>query len=269
MPENQSASTENSRKGRLAKTVKQLKEEGVQFLLNSLNQPTIFIPDDPFQQHWPADHERFLVHVSSVYNDLTDDYLKSGERDMLVDLFKAECYRGGRRMTTVEAEAIDKDPIVQAFIAFHNNEPEYSGLTATFLEKLSAPKIQNQLVPRTDSFPTLTMIFSRRVNRLRPVLTGLGIAVEITHAENGSHIRSRRLDSFTPEPDASRSNASAQSSDATPANGRDFDPDDESDGVLRYDTTAMNETNPALTQLIRSPETTIVPNTQTVEAPHA
>ncbi|MBX9681563.1 MAG: hypothetical protein K2X38_22640 [Gemmataceae bacterium] len=91
----------NRKTAPLSKVIKQLIDDGEQFFVNSLLKPVVHIPDDPYQQYWEVTHERFLAHVSSVYHALTNEYLKTAERDMLIELLKEECYKGGRRLTGV------------------------------------------------------------------------------------------------------------------------------------------------------------------------
>jgi hypothetical protein len=206
----------NKKAAPLSKVIKQLIDDGKQFFVNSLLRPVVLIPDDPYQQYWEVTHERFLAHVSAVYHALTNEYLKTADRDMLIELLKEECYKGGRRLTEVEAALVEKDSIVQAVLLFlSNRKDDFDGLTRDLLAELRKDFIQDRIVPPDADFPVLTNIFSRRFNQLVPALRDLGISGEITHADDGSHCKLRKLAHFQPVADALERKASGQPSAAT------------------------------------------------------
>lgn len=225
-------STENQDKDatkrlNLRRVIEDLKNSGVQFFVNTLTEPVVFLPDSPFQQYWKADDDRVRSHLSAAYHDLSKgDYLKHGERDMVLDLLKAECYKGGRRLTEIEGPQTENDPIVQALIVFASETESFDGMTSLLLDKLREHSVQNRIQSDQD-FPILTNIFSRRLNRLVPALRGLGIEVTIWHEEDGSHTKLQRLPNFRREPDASTRQSSVEPSVAKVAGKKSLDkPDD-------------------------------------------
>jgi hypothetical protein len=200
----------------LSEVIKQLIDDGKQFFVNSLLQPVVFVPDDAFRREWEVTHERFLAHVSAIYHSIGGDYLKHAERDMLIDLLKEECYKGGRRLTEVEAALIEKESIVEAVLLFLTNRKEdFDGLTRDLLAALREDFIQDRIVPPDPNFPVLCNIFSRRLNQLVPALRDLGVGCEIGHDDDGSHTMLRKLAHFQPVADALKTKASGQSSVAT------------------------------------------------------
>jgi hypothetical protein len=222
----------NRKTAPLSKVIQQFIDDGKQFFVNSLLKPVVFIPDDPYQQYWEVTHERFLAHVSAEYYALTKEYLRTTERDMLVELLKEECYKGGRRMTEVEAALVEKDSIVQAVLLFlSNRKDDFDGLTRDLLAELRAAFIQDRIVPPDPDFPVLTNIFSRRLNQMVTALRDLGICGEVAHAEDGSHCRLRKLENFRPVADALRTDASGQPSVATTDRPKGTAAPDGSDGT--------------------------------------
>ncbi len=219
----------------LKKVVSDLKDDGAEFFVNAKHEPVVRLPKTPFQQYWPADHDRIVAHVSSVYHDLSEGgYIKSAELSSLLALLKEECYTGGRCLTELESPEVERDPIVQAVLCYMNTTGEFDGMTATLLEKLREKDIFCN-VRGIEDFPVLTNIFSRRLNRLMPALRGLGIEVRVEHKEDGSHCKMTRLKTFTKEADALTRQSSANPSVANPKKGKDFKPTDGSDGTERFD----------------------------------
>jgi len=231
----------------LSKVTEKLIEEGKQFFLNSLLKPVVFIPDDPYQQYWEVTHERFLAHVSAAYHAMTKEYLKTAERDMLIELLKEECYKGGRRLTEVEAALVEKDSIIQAVLLYLSNIKEaFDGLTRDLLRELRKDFIQDRIVPPDPDFPVLTNIFSRRLNSLMPALRDLGVHVETSHAEDGSHCKLRKLETFKSVADALDSKASGQPSELTPAAAKGMaapDGSDDNDGPCGKEHPYVNQVN--------------------------
>jgi hypothetical protein len=216
----------------LSKVIKQLIDDGKQFFVNSLLKPVVHIPDDPYQQYWEVTHERFLAHVSAVYHALTNEYLKTADRDMLIELLKEECYKGGRRLTEVEAALVEKDSIVQAVLLFlRNRKDDFDGLTRNLLAELRKDFIQDRIVPPDPDFPILTNIFSRRLNQLVPALRDLGVSCQINHEEDGSHAKVQKLAHFKPVADALEKKASGQPSAASADPPKGIAAPDGSDGT--------------------------------------
>lgn len=219
----------------LKKVIADAIEVGVQFLVNTKNEPVVFLPDTPFQQYWPAGHDRVESYLAVSYHDLSGGgYLKAGELAAIVALLKDECYKGGRRMTDIESPETEKDPIVQAVLYFMNGVELFDGMTATLLSKLNEPDIMRK-VRGAEDFPILTNIFSRRLNRLTPILRGLGMELKLWHEEDGSHCRLKRLPNFVIEADALIRQSSVEPSVAGSLTGKDFRPADGTDGTERFD----------------------------------
>lgn len=219
----------------LQEVIAEVVRVGVQFFVNTKNEPVVFLPDTPFQQYWPAGHDRVESYLAAVYHDLSNGgYLKSAEQAAVVALLKDACYKGGRRFTELESPEAEKEPIIQALLHFLNNVESFDGMTATLLSKLNEPDIMRK-VRGIEDFPILTNIFSRRLNRLTPVLRGLGIEVSIWHEEDGSHCKLKRLPNFAKEADALTRQSSANASVANTKKGKDFKPTDGSDGTERFD----------------------------------
>ncbi|MFN4259534.1 MAG: hypothetical protein ACK4RK_09560 [Gemmataceae bacterium] len=219
----------------LQEVIAEVVRVGVHFLVNTKNEPVVFLPDTPFQQYWPAGHDRVESYLAAIYHDLSHGgYLKSAEQAAVVALLKDACYKGGRRFTELESPEAEKEPIIQALLYFVNNVESFDGMTATLLSKLNEPDIMRK-VRGIEDFPILTNIFSRRLNRLTPVLRGLGIEVSIWHEEDGSHCTLKRLPNFVKETDALTRQSSANPSVANPKKGNDFKPADGTDGTERFD----------------------------------
>ncbi len=219
----------------LQEVIAEVVRVGVQFLVNTKNEPVVFLPDTPFQQYWPAGHDRVESYLAAVYHDLSNGgYLKPAEQAAVISLLKDACYKGGRRFTELESPEAEKEPIIQALLYFINGVESFDGMTATLLSKLNEREIMRN-VRGIEDFPILTNIFSRRLNRLTPVLRGLGIEVSIWHEEDGSHCKLKRLPNFRKEADALTRQSSADPSVANPKKGKDFKPTDGSDGTERFD----------------------------------
>lgn len=215
----------------LSKIIEKLIEEGIQFYMNSLLKPVVYIPDDPYQKYWEVGHERFHAHVSAAYHSLTKEYLRTADRDMLIEILKEECYKGGRRLTEVEAALVEKDSIIQAVLLYLSyGKDDFDGLTRDLLRELRKDFIQDRIVPPDPDFPVLTNIFSRRLNALVPALRDLGVHAETSHAEDGSHCKLRRLETFMTVADALESKASGHTSGATPSTAKGTAAPDGTDG---------------------------------------
>jgi hypothetical protein len=134
-----------------------------------------------------------------MYIEITNGgILKSIERDFLLAQIREECRRGGRRLTEVESKETDDDVIVQGIMALMNEQAKFSGRTVSLLKQLRAIQ-SNGNISFAEEIPIFTNIFSRKLNRLIPVLRGYGIDVEMEHKEDGSHCSLTRLDSFKKE----------------------------------------------------------------------
>ena len=220
----------------------QLQDDGVEFFMNSQSEPNVFIPTDGFRKTWPADSQRVGDLLMSMhYERNAGAILRSPERDFMMGQIREECRRGGRRLTEIEARETDKDVIVQAILALLNNQPKFSGLMVVLVKLLR--KIQaDAKISFSEEIPIFTNIFSRKLNRLIPVLRGYGVVVEVEHRESGSHCTLTRLESFQREPliedirtDGFANESSGQSSDATTMNGKELPPTDGADGEFRTD----------------------------------
>ena len=66
--------------------------------LNSRLEPTLHVPDDAFQQDWPAVSQRVQDLLTAIYYDISKgSVLKSSEREFLLAQIQEECRRGVRR----------------------------------------------------------------------------------------------------------------------------------------------------------------------------
>jgi hypothetical protein len=225
----------------------QLKEDGVEFFVNSQLEPTVRIPTDGFQTEWPADSLRFQDHLVSVYYEISNgEILKASERDFLMAQIREECRKGGRRLTEPEATETENDVIVQATLALMNRVSEFSTPTVQLLDYLQ--KIQKEgCLATSEGIPIFTNIFSRKLSRLIPVLRGYGVEVVMEHKESGSHCTLKRMPSFQIEPklqeaiaDGSRNTSSGKSSAATTGTGTDLPSPDDTDGEFRGDDPKAN-----------------------------
>lgn len=237
----------------LTDVIAQLVKDGVEFFLNSQLSPTVLIPDDAFQKEWPADSQRVQDLLTKVHYEICNKaksevestepvpLLRSTEREFLLSMIREECRDGGRRLTEVEAEETDQDPIVQAVLFHMNATKEIKGRTSVLLGTLR--QYQNEgKVSQAEEIPVFANIFSRRLKRLIPTLRGYGVEITIDHQEDGSHCTMRRLESFQSEPDATDATAddkgsesSGQSSGATPKKGSNLQRADGADGENRFD----------------------------------
>lgn len=224
------------------KIFKQLQEDNIEFFLNTDLEPTVLIPTDGYQKEWPVNSERFQDQLVSVFYEISGgEILRASERDFVTTQIRLECHKGGRQLTASEAEKTDQDVIVQAILALMNELKEFSGQTAVLVSRLR--KIQaEEKISSAGEIPIFTNIFSRKLNRLIPVLRGYGIEVVMEHKDSGSHCTLKRLDSFQNEPsiddavyEGSTSQSSAQPSGVKPCTGRQIQTSDGTDGEMRYE----------------------------------
>jgi len=253
-----------AKKVQLTDVVLQLLDEKVEFFLDSTLEPTIRVPDDGFQQEWPADSQRVHDLLNAIYYDATKGtILKSAQREFLLSQIREECRKGGRRLSDIEVEQTDNDVIVQGLLHFMNTHDEFNDLTAVLLGLLRKAQIEGKFSQR-EEIPVFTNIFSRRLRRLIPVLRGYGIEVSIEHKESGSHCKVVRLESFSVEPDASllapvetddsQHKSSGESSGASPRKGRDLQTADGADGETRIDSPADKSGTQSVTKSLKDAE---------------
>ena len=230
------ATTEETKESPLTEVFSQMREDGCEFFLSLKLKPTVEIPDDGFQQEWPADSQRIQDLVISMFYGMTGDRITTSERDFLMALLREECRKGGRRCIEAESQETDKDVIVQAVLYHMNKNGSFTGRTVDLVKALREAQKSGQ-ISEAESIPVFTNIFSRRLRRLVPVLKGYGVVVTMEHKEEGSHCTLKRLDSFQREPlaDDIQATASALSSDVTVRKGKDLPPTDDSDGENRVD----------------------------------
>lgn len=233
--------TTKTPKSRWTEIYTQLQDDKIDFFLNTQLEPTVLIPSDGFQTEWPVDSQRFQDLLISIYFEITEGkLLPNVEREFLLAQIREECRRGGRHLTEVEAQETDKDAIVQAILSLMNRQEEFVGQTIVLVKELRG--IQLRAVGSSESIPIFTNIFSRRLNRLIPVLRGYGVEVVMEHKESGSHCTLRKLASFQKEPtdlaaatDDFTTESSAESSGVTSRIGADLPPPDDADGGFRGD----------------------------------
>lgn len=219
----------------------QLQEDKVEFFLSTQLEPMVLIPGDGFQQEWPVDSQRFQDYLITLYFEISDGrILKNFDRDFLMSQIREECRKGGRRLTVPETVDTDDDVIVQAAVELMNQHEEFSAATAVLVKKLREIQDKGQIC--REEIPIFTNIFSRKLNRLIPVLRGYGIEVVIDHTEKGSHCRLKRMELFQKESslddvqaDGSFGESSGESSGSTQRPGKDLPPTDDADGESRND----------------------------------
>jgi hypothetical protein len=221
------ATNEKAKGRQLIEVFSQMREDGCEFFLSLKLRPTVEIPDDGFQQEWPADSQRIQDLVISLYYEMTGDRITTPERDFLMALLREECRKGGRRCIEAESQETDKDVIVQAVLYHMNKNGSFTGRTVDLVKVLREAQKSGQ-ISEAESIPVFTNIFSRRLRRLVPVLKGYGVVVTMEHKEEGSHCTLKRLDSFQREPlaDDIQAKASGSSSDVTTRQGKDLPPAD-------------------------------------------
>ena len=220
----------------------QLQVDKVEFFLNTQLEPTVRIPSDGFQTEWPVDSLRFQdLLVSMFYEISKGGILKSTDRDFLMAQIREECRKGGRELTEPEAEKTDEDVIVQTVVALMNRKSKFSDQTGVLCKELKEIQTANSL-SHSEAIPTFTNIFSRKLNRLIPVLRGYGVEVVMEHKESGSHCTLTRMESFQKEPlpeevvpDGSPDESSGEPSVATPKAGAGLPLPDDADGKFRAD----------------------------------
>ena len=231
----------------------QLQEDKVEFFLSTQLEPMVLIPGDGFQKEWPVDSQRFQDYLVTIYFEISEGrILRTIDRDFLMSQIREECRKGGRRLTAPDTIDTDEDVVVQAAVELMNQQEEFSEPTAVLVKKLRDIQAKGQI--SRDEIPIFTNIFSRKLNRLIPVLRGYGIDVVIDHKESGSQCTLRRTESFQKESslddiqaDGSICESSGQSSGATPIAGTDLAPTDDSDGEFRSDPSlASNAANSSI-----------------------
>ncbi len=232
------------REVRRSKLIQQLREEEVQFFLNSILEPTVHIPGDAYQKDWPADSQRVCDFVTAAYYDLNVTILSSAEWEFILSQIREECRAGGRRASETEAPQTDKDVIVQAALHLVNERAEFDDLTSVLVGLLRTIQLNGKNAQH-EEIPAFTNIFSRRLRRLIPVLKGYGVEVSLRHEEDGSYCSLKRLPGFQREPDSATTLArtaddasrqsSGQSSGGTATKGKEFRKADGADGETRFD----------------------------------
>jgi len=232
--------------------VDRLRDEGVEFFVNSQLEPTIAIPEDHFQREWPVDSRRAQDYVVSLWCHTCGGAPKPNETKCLFIQLREECRRGGRRLSEADTLDAERNPIIQAIMALMNDRDSFDERTAVLLQRLR--RLQEEgLIGRTDRLPAFTNTFSRCLKRLTPVLRGVGVEVTLRHTEDGSYCRLQRLASFqvekpvsrvAVEADGSAIEPSAGSSGATAKVGTDLCSADASDGEIRVDTPVASAHSP-------------------------
>ena len=83
--------------------IKEVKDAGAEFLVNTKTEPVIFLPHTPFQQYWPAGHDRVQSYLAAVYHDLSKGGYKPQDQAAIIALLKEECYTGSCQLTELES----------------------------------------------------------------------------------------------------------------------------------------------------------------------
>lgn len=231
----------NSKVAKWTDIFQQLQEDNVEFFLSTQLEPMVLIPGDGFQKEWPVDSQRFQDYLVTIYFECSEGgILNSIHRDFFMSQIREECRKGGRRLTVPDTVDTDEDVIVQAAIELMNQQGEFSAPTAVLSKKLRDIQASGKI--SRDEIPIFTNTFSRKLNRLIPVLRGYGIEVVIDHKESGSHCTLKRTELFQTEKslediqaDGSIVESSGSSSVATSIRGRDLPQPDDADGEFRPD----------------------------------
>lgn len=211
-----------------------LKEDKVQFFVNSVLEPTVHFPDDAYQKDWPVDSQRFHDYLNTTYHHLTKQLLTPPLRELLLSLFREECRQGVRRLSENESSRSENNPIVQGILYLMNKQDDLDLLTSDLARQLFDLQKDGRIAQRPD-IPTFTNVFSRQLNRLIPVFKGMAIEVTIRHEEDGSHCKMDRLPGFLTEPDDSDDQSSLKASVATRSSATALGIADDTYGPIRMD----------------------------------
>ncbi|WP_143549255.1 hypothetical protein [Rhodopirellula bahusiensis] len=202
-----------------------------------MNEPTVNIQSDGFQQDWPANSERVKDLMIVLFHEAEGRMPSRQELGFAEAMLREECRIGGRRLSQAEQTDRDSDPIIQALHEFTSTFGEYSGRTEDLLSKLR--ELHSN---RSNGFGAqityFVNVFGRRLRQLTPSLRGYGIEVSVTHREDGSYCITKKLATFQLEAtDGSETLPSASNS----RQGRDLPPTDGTDGNIRIEPTRTNE----------------------------
>src|SRR5688572_20715991 len=85
----------------LSKVVVRLREEGVDFFLNTTLEPIVSSREDYFQQFWPSNSERVKDLVLVTYYEVNGRLMSRAELMQLMAMLREECRIGGRRATDI------------------------------------------------------------------------------------------------------------------------------------------------------------------------
>lgn len=229
-----------SRRLRLSGVMDRLRENGVEFFVNSRGEPTVAIPDDPWQKDWPVDSQRFRDYVVSVFFEVNDALPKPEETAFLCGQVREDCRKGGRRLSDVEVLATESEPIVQAIVHFMNGREKFRDRTVELLQKLREIQ-QLAVIDQGNEITSFVNLFSRQLKRLTPAFRGLGLEVELSHKEDGSYCTITRLPTFQLEadlaidPDGLGETSSGKSSAVSTKKVRGLPRPDGADGNIRLD----------------------------------
>ncbi len=220
-----------------------MKDDNLEFFVNSQDEPTVHVPDDGFQQDWPADSARVRDWiVLNFYETSGGQQISTTTEALLLAHIREECRKGGRRLSEAEAAETDQDIVVQAMICLINKQEKFQGLTYLLLQRLIDFEKTGALT-KSEDLPRFVNIFSRRLRRQIPALRGYGIDVIIEHREEGSFCKVSRLENFVVEPDDDRKESSGEPSGVNISHGKDLPLADDSDGKLRQDRSKAQKTD--------------------------
>ena len=234
----------------LEATFSALRSRGVEFFLNGHSEPTVSIPDDPCQIHWPVEGQRFADLIISTFHEIAKPKrLSRVELLNLLALIREECRSGGTRYTELDGMKIEDLVITQGVWCLLNSSPIITLKTEDLRIEIS--KLQSLGRITTEQLVTpFTNVFSLRLGRLIKPLRSRKIDVEIKHRDDGSHTSLRRLEGFVCEPAAvPRVMPTTDDADGIAAifpsglsafTGRDLPPTDGNDGEFRYEKTLTN-----------------------------
>lgn len=219
-----------------------LKREKCEFFVDSLNRPTMHIPDDGFQQDWSVESQRVSDQLTSLFYFHTHRLLSGSELVFLKTIVREECRKGGRRKSQEEEETLERDPIFQGMSHLMNESVSWGGRTAELQKILNSLQESGKITNQLEITP-VTNFFVRRVKSLIPALRGEGIEVNIVHKEEGSYTTVKRLENFSREPnsgqmiaDGNNLSSSAASSGVNVCGNNAYREYDDTDAVWTYET---------------------------------
>ena len=162
--------------------------EGLEPFCDDLETPLAILPDDAHRA-WKLASERVRVWIHERFFSQTNRFLSPSDLSAVIRLLQGEAWRAPRRSLQENPvwQEIEASPVGQAIAIYGNIRGNFQGRTATFLNALLRTDIQSRIAPRSQHFPRITQVFSRRLSALIPLLRVIGLELVIEHREDGSH----------------------------------------------------------------------------------